>query len=83
MAADDQVIESRASADTAPTPGKKGERMTRISTLSIIGKLTKFYTSTPADLEIWLDPKDIPPRRNVMPRGSTSINRKSTNAGIR
>jgi hypothetical protein len=42
--ADDQVIESRASADAAPerTPaGKaKGERMTRISTLSIIGKLT-------------------------------------------
>lgn len=36
-----EVIESRAYSDTVlepRTPGKKSEKMTRISTLSIIGK---------------------------------------------
>jgi centromeric protein E len=38
-----QVIESRAYSDGTSTPaGKKGEKMTRISTLSIIGMSASF-----------------------------------------
>ena len=71
------VIESRESRqgamDGAQTPSKSAsDRMTRISTLSIIGKCFSASALPIADLQTWLVQRSTPVPRSAMPRGSTS-----------
>lgn len=78
-----QVIESRAYSDGAsemrtPAGKVKGEKMTRISTLSIIGKSSVCSREREALLirQILPVPRGTRPLKNVMPRASTSTNRE-------